>query len=468
MTSPLDSNPKCLAAANLGLADTDQPLIVSGQCDVAGSQLVDTVVRKNGNIHIGGDLRATLTLEPGSFATIEGSIHGRVVNKGGKVTVKNNSLAGLAVSNGPSEQEVGAALYVNLSAIAENLRRLTSSTTAECAAVVKSDAYGCGADTVVAALAKCRCNTFFVKNLAEARQVRTVAQDVTIYVLDGFYPGSAKTFAEIGARPVIGSMVEIAEWDMFVKSTGWTGGFAVSIDTGNSRRGMPAKEASSLASRADSLGRGMSLIISSLDRPHDANNVSNLKKQMESIRDLRTLFRGIPFCIANSAGMFLGREYHFDMVRPGSALYGINPTPGRENPMRTVVELRARVRQLFDIARGEFVADVEGWSAARPSRIAVLSIGYLDGLPRVLNSSNSRLKAFVAGAPCPVVGAVSMDKIAVDVTDLSVRKNVRIGDVISLLGSENDSESAADPGQAAAKHVLSNLGLRFGRRYIID
>src|ERR1700730_1050977 len=144
----------------------------------------------------------------------------------------------------PNEGEAGGILTIDLAAIEANWKLLASMTVpVECAAVVKADAYGCGVELVTRKLAKAGCRTFFVADLMEARCVRAIAPDATIYVLNGVMPGSAAAFAEGSFRPVINSTTELAEWDAFVRAKKWHGGAALHVDTGMNRLGVPLEQA---------------------------------------------------------------------------------------------------------------------------------------------------------------------------------------------------------------------------------
>ncbi|MBO0758566.1 MAG: alanine racemase, partial [Bradyrhizobiaceae bacterium] len=246
-------------------------------------------------------------------------------------------------SAGPPEVEAGGVLSIDVSAIEANWRTLVSRVSpAECSAVVKADAYGCGIEPVVRALAKARCKTFFVAHLAEARRVHAVAPEAAVYVLNGIAPGSASGFADAYARPVIGSLAELAEWDAFCRANNWTWGAALHFDTGMNRLGLTYEEAVALSARIKNLDHGITLVMSHLacaDNPaHPLND-----RQIQQFRDLRVMYRGVTASLANSSGIFLGPTTHCDMVRPGVALYGANPTPSVENPMRPVVELKGRI-----------------------------------------------------------------------------------------------------------------------------
>ena len=231
------------------------------------------------------------------------------------------------VTSGPPAPEAGGILTVDLGAIEANWRALgRRAMPSECAAVIKADGYGCGIEQVAARLAKAGCKTFFVADLAEARRVRAVAPEPAIYVLNGLLPGTAAAFADLRARPVIGSMVELAEWDAFCSANQWHGGAALHVDTGMNRLGISANEAAALAPRIRSENHGITLLMSHLACAEMPEHPLN-ERQIRLFREVRMLYRGIPSSLANSSGIFLGNAAHCDMVRPGVALYGVNPTP---------------------------------------------------------------------------------------------------------------------------------------------
>ena len=192
----------------------DGPLLISSPSDIHGSIVNDTIVQRNCSLHVRGNLLGSLTIEQGANVVVEGSVDGKIVNKGGRLVVNNKGLAAYVSREGPPEAEACGVLKINLTALATNYEMLSKRADAECAAVVKGNAYGCGLDPVAGGLAKSGCRTFFVSNIPEARRVRAVAPNAAIYVLNGFYSGSGPAFAEVDARPVINSSIEMAEWDV--------------------------------------------------------------------------------------------------------------------------------------------------------------------------------------------------------------------------------------------------------------
>jgi alanine racemase len=366
--------------------------------------------------------------------------------------------------------EVGGVLTIDLDALVANWNTLRSAASpADCAAVVKADAYGCGIEPVVKALVAGGCKTFFVAHLAEARRVRAVASSVEIYVLNGIVPGTAPLYAKINARPVIGSLIELAEWDAFTKPNHWQGGAALHFDTGINRLGLSVDDAPALAQLVKGVDHGITLIMSHLacaDQPRHPLNT----KQLQVFHQVRALFLGIPASLANSFGIFLSNTAHCDLIRPGVALYGSNPTPDAPNPMRPVLDLKGRIILIRSVARGSTVGYGATWTAAKDKRVAIVSVGYGDGYPRAASVSDAvhKSEAYVAGRRCPLAGRVSMDLLAIDVTEVPER-DVRRGDFVTLLGEGVGGGIGVDDLAAwsgtIAYELLTNLGGRFARVY---
>lgn len=364
-------------------------------------------------------------------------------------------------SGAPPAAETGGALTIDLDAIVANWRSLAQTIcTAECAAVVKADAYGLGLEAVSAKLAQAGCTTFFVADLAEARRLRACAPQAVIYLLNGFAPESATGFVEVGARPVINSTTELAEWDAFVSERNWRGGAALHVDTGMNRLGIPVAEAIALAPRAQTENHGFTLLMSHLACAEIPDHPLNAS-QIELFKEVRSLFRGIPASLANSSGIFLGDQAYCDLARPGAALYGINPVPGRPNPMQSVVELSGRILQIRKVDRGATVGYGANWTAKRPSRIAVAAVGYADGLPRTLSGSDSAQNgmAVIAGKRCPFVGRISMDLVCIDITDLP-DGSVHRGGTATFIGEGISIDEVAASAGTIGYEILTHLSPR--------
>lgn len=357
-------------------------------------------------------------------------------------------------------------LTIDLDAIAANWRNLESrAVPAECAAVVKANAYGSGLPQVTRRLAAAGCKTFFVATLDEARQAREAAPHAVIYVLDGFFANCGATFAELNCRPVIGDLTELAEWDVFRRTDGWQGPAALHIDTGMNRLGLRIEDARGLLPRIQRGNHGIALVMSHLTSAEDPGSPSNAR-QLVAFRDIASEFTGIPASLANSSGIFLGPQFHFDMVRPGAALYGVNPTPEADTPMQDVVDLKVRIGQIRKVAKGETVGYGGIWTARRPTTLAIVTAGYADGYFRAASGIDGTrsANAIVAGQRCPIAGRISMDLMAVDITEVPAGR-VHRGDFVTLIGEGIGVDELAHDFGTIGYEVLTSLGRRFARHY---
>jgi alanine racemase len=213
----------------------------------------------------------------------------------------------------------------------------------------------------------------------------------------------------------------------------------------------------------------MALLMSHFVSAEENDNPLN-RQQIEAFEAVRSSFPGVPASLPNSSGIFLRDKPGYDLVRPGYALYGGNPTPDRDNPMQAVVGLEGRIVQLRWVEREQSVGYNARWTALDKRRIATISVGYADGYPR---SSSARGKsgeellagmALVAGQPCPFAGNVSMDLITLDVTDVP-EAQVKRGDTVTLIGSDLTVDEVGRRAGTIGYEILTNLGARYARAY---
>ncbi|HLG84416.1 MAG TPA: alanine racemase [Bradyrhizobium sp.] len=377
---------------------------------------------------------------------------------GSLLSPEANQAAALAAYNG--------ILTVDLDAIVANWRKLEKTAVpAECSAVIKANAYGCGIEPVAKALSAAGCKTFFVATLDEARAARAALPQAVIYSLNGFFQNTGEAYARIDCRPVIGDLNELAEWDVFCRRSGWSGGAAIHIDTGMNRLGLTIAEAQSLIPRINAGDHGITLVMSHLVSAEQLHSPINAR-QLAAFREIQSFFTGVPAALANSSGIYLGAPFVFDLVRPGAALYGVNPTPEADNPMQPVVDLKARIIQTRTIERGDTVGYGGTWSARRPTKLAIVATGYADGYFRAASASDGTRGAevIVAGKRCPIAGRVSMDLIAVDITDLPPNA-ARRGHMVTLIGEGITVDELAHHFGTIGYEVLTSLGRRFARVY---
>ncbi|GEO99848.1 alanine racemase [Methylobacterium haplocladii] len=351
----------------------------------------------------------------------------------------------------------GARLSINLSAIAENWRRLAAQAPqAACAAVVKADAYGCGLAAVAPVLRRAGCRTFFVAHLSEGLAARALLPEAEIYVLNGLVPGTGPAYAEANLRPVLGALDELADWAEVSQGTLPA---ALHVDTGMNRLGLSPAEALTLSGDPLLDRAGVALVMSHLvsaECPDEAVNA----RQIAAFAAIRAALPSIPGSLANSSGIHLGRKVHHDLLRPGYALFGGNPMPYREtNPMREVVRLEAPIAQIREIQPGETAGYNARWTAPAPRRLATLSLGYADGFPRM---ASNRGYALVAGVFCPIVGLISMDLIILDVTAVP---EARRGTLATLIGDALDLDTVGRAAGTIGYEILTGLGSRYVRSY---
>jgi alanine racemase len=367
----------------------------------------------------------------------------------------------------------GGILTIDLDAIVANWRRLQAVVQpAECAAVVKADAYGLGAERVVPPLWRAGCTTFFVATVDEALAVRAGLDrcasqeqrgEATVYVLNGLgCDGIEPLFAEHRLRPVLNSLGEIDAWAAFGRQQGRALPAAVHVDTGMSRLGLTATDLVRIAAAPARLqGIDLSCVMSHLacaDEPaHPLNRC-----QLTRFRDSLALLPPTTASLANSSGVFLGRDFHGAMVRPGIALYGGSPVTGQSNPMRPVIRLKGRILQVREIDASDTVGYGATYAARGPERIATVAIGYADGF---LRSASGRAYAWIGETRIPLVGRVSMDLSTFEVTDVPPAL-ARPGLMVELIGAHHPLDALAAEAGTIAYEILTDLGRRYHRVYV--
>jgi alanine racemase len=376
------------------------------------------------------------------------------------------------VEAGPPARDAGGVLTVDLGALAANWRLLRDrSQGSECAAVIKANAYGIGLEPAARALSRAGCATFFVAQLSEAARVRAVCRQATIYVLNGLLPGTASSYAAHRVRPVLGSRDEIEEWAGLCRTAGEALPAAIHVDTGMNRLGLRLHEAMALKDDALLHDFELALVMSHFVSSEVWDDPLN-GHQIAAFKAVRGAFLPVPASLCNSSGIFLPQKPYFNLVRPGYALYGGNPTPALPNPMQPVVRLEARVIQVREVPAGETVGYNGLWTARRTRRLATLSAGYADGYPRAASATDAKVQAgaatgaaLVAGWRCPFAGRVSMDLLSVDVTGLPLDA-VQRGDLVTLIGDELTIDDVGARAGTIGYEILTSLGSRYARTYV--
>lgn len=356
-----------------------------------------------------------------------------------------------------------AILTIDLGAIAANYARLQAAAAgAEVAGVVKADAYGLGADRVAPCLWRAGARTFFVAHLSEGIRLRTVLPDARIGVLNGIAEDEILPFREHRLTPVLNQLSEIARWQAAAVD-GRLPGF-VHIDTGMSRLGLDDRELATLVAQPDRLDRlDIQAYLSHLAAADEAENPLTAA-QIARFADAVAALPPAGLSLANSPGTFRPGVRPFDLIRPGCALYGVNPTPERDNPMRQVVRLDAPILQIRTVPIGATVGYGATHAVTQESRIATLPVGYADGYLRCLSGIGT---AMIGDYPAPVVGRVSMDLLTIDVTDVP-EAMLQPPAYATLIGPHRTVDAVARQAGTIGYEILTGLGSRYKRVYLDD
>ena len=357
----------------------------------------------------------------------------------------------------------GAILRIDLQALRANYQILkTQLGSAACGAAVKADAYGLGAAEAAPALYLEGCRHFFVAHLEEGIVLRPLLPaDAMIIVMHGSPVGCEADLLANGLTPVLNSLQQIAAWNALATDKQTRLPAFVQFDTGMARMGLSPAEVDVLRAEPQRFAAiDVQYVMSHLVSAEDQVNPVN-REQLEKFRALRALFPAAKATLANSSGIFLGKDFHFDLARPGAALYGVAPVAGQANPMRAVAHLQGRIIQTRDIPADTGVGYGSTWRSSRPSRIATVAVGYADGW---LRSLSNRGTVQIAGHDVAMVGNVSMDTITLDVTGLP-DDILAEGALVDLLSDQLTVDRVASAARTIGYEILTSLGHRYARVY---
>jgi len=362
-----------------------------------------------------------------------------------------------------SRDSRGAHLVIDLDAIAANYRLLqTKAGSAEVAAVVKADAYGLGMSQLAPVLSKAGCRTFFVATPEEGLALRDILPDSQIHIFNGPLPGITEEIIRAKLTPVLNSLYQVNLW---LEHTGDSdGGVPVDLqlDTGMSRLGFPPDELDVLiGNNAFMAALGIDVVLSHLacaDEPADAMNES----QRSMFDELSSKLPATRRSLAASSGLFLGQPFHFDLVRPGVALYGGNPQPNTPNPMTQVLRIQGKILQVRSVDTPQSVGYGATHRVSGPAQIATVALGYADGYLRSFSNSG---KAWIGDHEVQVAGRVSMDLTTLDVTGVPDHL-VYPGTVVDFIGPSQSIDQVASDAGTIDYELLTRLGSRFDRQYV--
>ena len=348
-------------------------------------------------------------------------------------------------------------LTISLKGLVDNYRTIRDMTDAKVGCVLKANAYGLGVAPIFEALRLEGCKKFFVATPDEALQLRLFNQDVEIFVLEGVYPGCDDLYAGKKLTPVLNSVEDIARWAGFAANTGNRLPAILHFDTGMNRLGIRPDEITKIADNVEALDihTVMSHFACSDDKDNALNDI-----QVERFDDIAKAFPDAKRSLCNSSGIFRNAEWHHDLVRPGYALYGGNPTPEKTNPMADVVSVNARILQIHKAQKGETAGYGASHVFEKDTQCAIIALGYADGFFR---SGGNAAKVYWRGVACPVVGRVSMDLVIVDIGHLTAPPEA--GEWVEVLGPHQGIDALAADCGTIGYEILTLFGRRYQRIY---
>lgn len=353
-------------------------------------------------------------------------------------------------------------LTIDLGAVVHNYNvlRRQAAPGAQVAAVVKADGYGLGSVPVSKALAGAGCRDFFVFTFEEGVELRGALREPRIFILSGFF-GNAEAYAAHNLIPVLGSFLEIENYRGLAAKLGRKLDAYLSFNIRMNRLGLGKIGTEKLIADKNLLS-GLNIIgvmshFASADEDHPVNDVQN-----EIFEKIARNFPGAEKSLANSFGVFRSKKYHHDLLRPGMALYGLNPTPETKNPMRGVVSLQLPVIRTRIVYKGAGVGYGLTWKAEKDTPLATVAAGYADGIFRSLSNKGA---LYWNGIRCPIRGRVSMDLTTVDISAVPENQRPKPGDMMELLGEHQGADDLANDAGTIGYEILTSLGGRYERIY---
>ncbi len=377
---------------------------------------------------------------------------------------------GRAGAGAEADAPARAWIEIDLGALERNFRAIAALVApARLLPVLKADAYGHGAEEVARALEPLGAAGFAVARPAEGAALRASGVGARILVFAPTRALELGLLARFDLTPVVSDLAQLEELEAFAAATGWRPRVHLKVDTGMHRLGVALDAAGAAMARLRSsptlIWEGLLSHLASAEEPSNARTVEQLAAFRALVATLAPAERTrLELHLANGAGALLLPETRFDLVRPGLALFGAAPA-GSPIELEPVLSLRAEILQIKSIAVGETVGYGARWTASRPSRLGIVGVGYADGFPWRAGSAGTA-QALVRGRRAPLVGAVSMDLAAVDLTGCGGE----VGEELVLLGRQGAEairiEELARAAGTLPYELLCQLRLRLPRRVV--
>ena len=358
--------------------------------------------------------------------------------------------------------EKGGLLSINLEAIQKNYMLMRQkSHPARAAVVLKANAYGLGLKEISEALFAVGTEDYFVTTIDEGIILRDVLPSAQIYILNGVFKGTEEILQEKNLIPVLLSQEQVSLWKEHALKIGKKCKAILQVDTGMGRFGLSYEEAMALSQDIKGLaGIDLVYVLSHLSSATLSSHPNN-PKELEKFKQVLKFFPKVPATLANSPGILLGSDYHFNMTRMGIALYGGAPCEDLPNLLAPVLSLKAKVIQVRSLKKDMPVGYDGTYVMPQDGRIATVNIGFADGF---LRSLSNRGYGLIEGHKVPIVGIISMDWMSIDVTEVP-ESLIYPGSFITLLGESLTIDHVAKLGNTTSYDLISGLGSRFHRYY---
>lgn len=355
-------------------------------------------------------------------------------------------------------------LTINLAALRENYQTLEhlSRATCETAAVVKADAYGLGVAHVAPALYQAGARRFFVATLDEGIELRgMIPPDSWIYILNGFWGAEKLDYTEHKLTPVLNDLAQVNSYAHLAGENDRNLPAILHFDIGMNRLGIPAAEMDLLLNDRSVLDRvDVAYIMGHLSSSEESENPTN-ERQRQRFEAIATHFPTAKKCLSNSGGVFLGGDFHYDLTRPGIALYGCCANKEMVESIKPVISLQVPVLQIHDGVKGETTGYNETFHIQENSKLAILPIGYADGLLRSLGNAGA---LYYNGCKLSILGRVSMDLVICDLKAVPEENFPRVGDMVEVIGDHQAIDDLATAAGTISYEILTNLGARYVRK----
>lgn len=366
-----------------------------------------------------------------------------------------------------AKTRAGAWLTIDLKALMANYRLFDEKTGTSCdvAAIVKANAYGLGVKPVADTLYSCGARSFFVATLEEALELKAHLDEqnskiTRLAILGGLFHGCEQDYSAHNLSPVLNSLDEIERWQKQAAKTQHPLPAIIHFDTGMNRLGLGPRETQTLLDDPDKLdGLDVQMIMSHFACADEKDHPMT-EAQFEQFDQLAKAFPETVKSLANSSGIFRTSKHHYELVRPGMAMYGLNPTPEKINPMTPVISLETRILQTRNARRDSTIGYSATYRFKKDTAVATVALGYADGFLRALSNKGT---LYYKGQPCPIIGRVSMDLVTVDISGLEQKPEP--GEIMEVIGLHQTADDLASAAGTIGYEILTDLGRRYHRTY---